>query len=603
MPCIPLVVLVLFVLSILQGCAVGPAEIAVARGGRGACCIVVPRDHGAGVDHAATELQRYLASISGARLPIVVDGDARTGPALLLGACEAARATGLVETVRDLGEDGVLLKTVGRDLVILGGGERGQLFAVYELLERWLGCRFLARDCVITPARDELVLPVIDHRYAPPFRYREILCYDSSDWDYAARLRLNGDDINQCLGRPNAEGVRIPGVLICPFAHSAEAMLPAGINFPAHPEYYGLVGGQRHGAAIGGQLCYTNPEVLRLCTDWVLRWLEQHPEVSCVDVSQNDAYPGQSGACECDACRAVVEEEGAQHGPILRFVDAIADAVAKRFPDKLLGTLAYQHTVSTPKITRPRDNVVIRLCQHACYFHGIDCAPLGAIYRKALDDWRAVAPRIWVWHYGVNFWHYLAPNPNLAALASDLKQYAKLGIDGVMVQCDIQSPGGELAELRSYLCAQLMWDPTRDPMQIRRDFCAGYYGNAADDVLAFLDQMDRWGASTPHHIPMNGWHPPDVTQPEIVAAAVETLGRAFDAAGDDLHRNRVEKLLLPFWYLQLSWPERYGITRESGARLVPRVKRVIEANGITTISEGPPNAAAFLAGVSARFGS
>ncbi len=118
--------------------------------------------------------------------------------------------------------------------------------------------------------------------------------------------------------------------------------------------------------------------MLEHCTRWVLEWCEAHPEIPCIDVSQNDAYPGSSGACECEACAAVVLEEGSQHGPILRFANAIAAAVTARFPGRTIETIAYQHTLATPKVTRPRDDVIVRLCQHACYFHGIDCPSLGA---------------------------------------------------------------------------------------------------------------------------------------------------------------------------------------------------------------------------------
>jgi len=578
-----------------------PREVVVADRGRSACTIVVPATRDAAIDHAARELATWLRAVGGVELPIVEEGREGEGPALRLGAGAAARAHGLDEAAAALGPDGVLLRTIGDDLFLLGGA-RGRLYAVYELLERFLGCRFLARDANVAPAREVVALPPIDHAYAPPFRYREVLAFDSGDGVTAARLRLDGGNTNQCLGRPNGAGEVVPGVVICPFVHSAESILPSGEHFASHPDWYGLVGGKRHGAPIGGQPCWTNPEVQQRCVEWIVDWLARHPGIECVDLSQNDAYPGSSGACECERCAAVVREEGSQHGPILRCVNAVAAAVAERFPGKSLETIAYQHTLATPKVTRPRDDVVIRLCQHACYFHGIDCPAIGGEYRDALRDWRAAAKSVWVWHYGVNFWNYLAPNPNLAALAADLKRYARDGIDGVMVQCDLQSPGGELAELRAYLCAQLLWDPSRDPLAIRRDFCAGCYGDAADDVLAFLARMDAWGAATPFHLPMNGWNAIEVTPPEVVADATAQLERGLAKCSDAAVRNRIEKLLLPFWLLQLSAPERHALALDAGAPLLARARRVIEANGITTLSEGPPNAAAVLAQLEQRWG-
>ncbi len=588
-------------LLLLPVCAAA-GEITIASGGRSEYRIVLPAGRHPAARYAAEELQANLEAICGARLPIVSETRAGVGPAVLIGPSHRAIETGLVEQARDLGEDGVLLKTVGEDLVLLGGGDRGQLYAVTELLERYLGCRFLAPDCTVRPERPTLTLPEIDFRYTPPFLYREELYHEAVDWAFAARLKLNGSNLAQCLGLPvSATGERIPGVLICPFAHSASAMVPPGQYFAEHPEYFGLVAGQRRSQVTGGQLCYTNPDVLRICTDWVLDWIANNPTVSCVDISQNDAYPGDSGACECEACRAVVAEEGAEHGPILRFVNAIADRVAEKYPDKYVDTLAYAYTIARPKHERPRNNVVIRLCHHACYFHGIEGCDLGAPYRQAVEEWRPVSKNLWIWHYGTNFWHYLAPNPNLEPLARDLRYYAEKGVNGVMLQGNIQSVGGELSNLRMYLTAQLLWDPTRDPMEIRREFCEGYYGPAAGEVLEFLGLMDAWGAAIPAHIPMNGWNPPDVTTPEFVAAASAVLERALARCDDPTTRNRVEKLCIPIWYMRMTWPEAYGVTKEQGRAIVADFRRVVTENGITNVSEWNPDMAGYLAGREAAF--
>lgn len=581
---------------------VGTGGIVLADHERTEYQIVIPWSGDTALDYAASELQRLLRDVSGAELPVVIEAEAETGPAILLGPTRKARARGLVHRARALGQDGVLLKTVGDDLIVLGGGDRGHLYAVYVLLERYLGCRFLAIDCTITPQQSRVALPEIDYSYAPPFIYREELYHDMFTWSFAARLKLNGSNISQCLGRPVSDsGEVIKGVLISPFAHSAFAMVPPSVYFDSHPEYYSLVNGERRSQSIGGQLCYTNPDVLRICTEWVLQWIAEHPEVECVDISQNDAYPGDYGACECPTCRAVVEEEGAEMGPILRVVNAIAAAVKERYPNKLVDTLAYQYTVSRPEHTVPLDNVVIRLCHHACYFHGIEGEELGTEYREAVDDWHTVAPSIWVWHYGTNFWSYLTPNPNLTAIPKDMRFYYDHGVNGVMLQGNIQSTGGELSDFRQYLTAQLLWDPTQDPMVIRSEFCEGYYGPAKGDVMEFLASMDAWAAALDQHIPMNGWDPPSITPPEWVAQGLVTLDRVFGRTTDPVIRNRIEKLMLPLWVMQLRWPDRYGLAREDGLPLIARMRSLVERNNIRSPSEWNHDMPGFLAGLEAQF--
>ncbi len=579
-------------------------DLVITRNGHSAYRIVVPDERSAAVDYAATELARFLVEISGVRLEILVESRAGTGPAFLLGASKRVLRTGLPAEAGKLTGDGVLIKTVGRDIVLLGDGERGQLNSVYVLLERYLGCRFLAHDSTVAPRRDPLTLPAIDHRFSPPFMYREVLAFDAGRRDFAARQKLNGGNMEQVLGYPwPAPEGRVPGIVIFPFVHTFAAIVPPEVYFGPHPEYFGLVKGRRQGGTIGGQLCLTNPDVQRMAKEKALEWIAQRPDLTAVDISQNDAYPGSSGACECPECAAIVKEEGSQHGPILRLVNEVADAVAAKYPGKFVDTLAYDYTIIPPKLTRPRDNVIIRLCHYGCYFHGIETEDMSRDFRAAVNEWPRLAKHVWIWHYGTNFWHYLAPNPNLEGLAKDFRYYAAHGIDGLMLQADIQSPGGELAELRQYMGAELMWDPGQDPRTLRTDFCAGYYGPAAGEALAYLDLMDKLKDTNGKHYPTNGWDPPEVATPEFVSSGLAILERGLGKAADPVHRGHVEKLLLPLWYMRLGWPDRYGLSKEEGRSLLARFKRVVQTFEITNESEGPAgNMKGFLEGLEARYG-
>ncbi len=566
------------------------ADIVVVENGASAYRIVTPDNASPAETYAASELQTYLTQIADVKLPRVAEGEAAAGPAFYVGKCKRLDKT-LLEQADKLGTDGVVVKSSDKDFVLLGKDNRGQVYAAYVFLERFCGCRFLAPDCTITPKQPKLTLPDIDYRYAPPFVYRDDLYHDVSDWQFAARLKLNGANIWQCLGQPvpDTQG-RFTGVLIWPFVHTAAAIAPGNVYFATHPEYYSLVGGKRICEAISGQLCFTNPNVIELAKTQALKWIEQTPNLTAVDISQNDAWPGRWGCCECETCMAVVKEEDAQHGTILRLVNAVADAVKAKYPDKYVETLAYQYSIAAPKVTRPRDNVIIRLCHHACYFHGIGDEELSKPYRAAIDDWRKIAKSIWVWHYGVNFWDYLAPNPNLNGLVDDIRYYAAHGVNGVMLQGNLQGSGSELSNFRQYLTAQLLWDPNQDPMKIRSEFCAGYYGPVSDEVMAFLALMDAFGKEIKVHIPMNGWHPQEITPPEFVAKGLAILNAAYGRTEDVAVRNRLEKLLVPLWHMQLSFPDKYGLRPADAPALLQRFKKALEANRITFWSEGGPSA-------------
>lgn len=588
---------ILFVCGLASGAM---AKIQIAQFGKSDYKIALPDSASAAEKYAASELQAFLAQSTGAKLPIVSESEVGFGKAIYIG--NTNKAGILAERAKKLKTDGVLNKTLGEDIAILGQNDRGTIYAVYSFLQKYLGIRFLARDCTIIPRKRNLALPEIDYAYAPPFAYREILAYDYAYYDFAFRQKLNGENMTQVLGRPQgAPNIASPGVQIVPFVHSAAGMVPPSKYFATHPEYFGLVGGQRRNEVISGQLCYTNPDVLKICTEEALKYLAMSKSVAYVDISQNDAWVGNWGACECEKCQAVVKEEGAQSGTILRLVNAIADVVAQKYPDRFVETLAYQYSISAPTKTKPRDNVVIRLCHHACYFHGIEGEELGGEFRKGIEDWTRICKNVFVWHYGVNFWSYLAPNPNLESIAKDIRYYNKHGLRGVMLQANIQSTGGEMAPLRQYLWSQMAWDPKQDPTKLRREFCKGYYGPAAKDVLQFLEKTDEWGRATKFHIPMNGWRPEEITPPEFVSSGLKILNGAFEKVKGTVCASRVEKLLLPLWYMQLNWPDRY-VLGDQGKALTARARKLIQAENITTISEGPANAEGWLQSLEAKYG-
>lgn len=549
----------------------GQKTLTIVAKGEGRYRIVTPDSAKPPIPYAARELQQFVETMSGVLLPIVTESQAGDAPALIVGRARHA----IPQTDLDrLNEDGVLIRTVGDDIMLLGKGPRGQLYSVYELLERFLGVRFLTQDCTIVHKRDTIKLPVIDWAYSPPFMYRETLYFDSFPKEIAVRHHLNGPN-TQCDEEVGGK------IAFFPYVHSFCQLLPPDQYYAQHPEYFSLVNGKRTNAAIHGQLCLTNPEVLRIGTERVLQWIEEHPDVPIIDVSQNDG----EAACECDACRAVVAEEGSQHGPILRFVNAIADVVAKKYPGKWIETLAYAYSTKPPAHEKPRPNVIIRLCHAGCFFHGFETCGLGANLTQYLDGWGKLTRRIFVWHYITNFAHYLAPNQNLDGLVKDIRYYAAHGVNGLMVQGNYQGHGGELAELRQYLSAQLMWDPSRDPAALRREFCLGYYGAAADAVLDYLALMDR-AATDPNVHAFAAWDPQGTVTPAFVKQGAEILVHAQTVADTPETRNRVDKLLLSLWYMQLAFPDKYGLDKAARPELLTRVNRLVEANDIQFVREG-----------------
>lgn len=581
--------IVLTIVSVIMISSSAFADIDLIKNGQSRYKIVVPNKQTKVIDYSANEMQYFLRKVSGVTLPIETENEAGDCPAILIGESGRVKNMGLSKKVDALGDDGVFIKSVGKDIVLLGKNGRGQLYSVYSFLENYFGVRFLAIDCTVIPKQRIVTLPDINYSYTPQFMYREILIHDAFPKVIAARQRLNGP-FSECDDTVGGK------ILFYPWCHSSNLLVPPDKYYKDHPEYFGLVNGKRTTGPVDAQLCLTNPDVLKIATKQVFDWIKEHPDATSIDVSQNDG----GNPCQCDKCQAVVKEEGSEHGPIMRFVNAIADAVAKKYPNMYIDTLAYSYSTKPSAITMPHKNVIIRLCHTGCYFHGFENDPLGAGFADNIAGWTKICKHVFVWHYAINFAHYLCPNPNLNGLVKDIRYYNSHRLNGLMIHSSQQCSGAELSDLRQYLCSQLLWDPSRDPMKIRKEFCDGYYGSASNDVMEFLALMDKLGENPNVHAYGN-WNPCDTVTPEFVAQGLTILNRARAGVKDKKIANHIDKLLMPLWYMQLSWSDKYGLSSSDAPALLGRFEQVASVNKITSINESPQSMPAWLSGMKDRY--
>ena len=73
---------------------------------------------------------------------------------------------------------------MGQDLVLTGGRPRGTLYAVYEFLERQVGCHWLDRETEIVPSRPTLTVDALDVRAKPWFWIRHVSSPTGSPADH-----------------------------------------------------------------------------------------------------------------------------------------------------------------------------------------------------------------------------------------------------------------------------------------------------------------------------------------------------------------------------------------------------------------------------------
>ncbi|MBP5640496.1 MAG: DUF4838 domain-containing protein, partial [Victivallales bacterium] len=265
------------------------------------------------------------------------------------------------------------------------------------------------------------------------------------------------------------------------YCHTFGQFLPAEKYFAEHPEWYSLIQGKRSDNA---QLCLSNDEMraemVRIC----LEKLRQNPTAKAISVSQND----RAGKCECEKCKAIEEIEGSASGPMIRFVNAVAEEIAKIYPDVYVQTLAYQYTRQAPKVTRPAKNVIICLCSIEMNFaEPLETGPSNASFRKDIEAWSAITSNLLIWNYVTNFSNYLIPHPNWRGLAPDIRYFVNHHATGIFEQGDAGCTIGDFVRPRQWIISQLLWNPDLDEKELARKYFNGYYGAAGPHLLRYID--------------------------------------------------------------------------------------------------------------------
>ena len=549
-------------------------EFKLVEAGKPVCQIVVSDPAAILENSAAKELQHWIEAATGVA-PKITAASNVTGPVIRIVSDDA------------LGDEGYRIAIEGDALVLAGGKGRGLMNAVYALLEEDLGYRFYTNDSIRLPTpdgkpADSLAVKVVTRQYTPQLRLRDPYYKVAFDPAWSLRNRTNAP--NAVV--PEDQGGRIDyGGM---FVHTAASLVPSATHFAAHPEYFFLTdAGQR----APNQLCSTDPEVLKIATAAVLETLRKNPHAEIISVSKNDNFGDQ--ICHCERCKKLRNAEGGDMACQLVLVNGIAEAVEKEFPNVVIDTLAYLETIQVPTTMRPRANVVIRFCNDSVGAWSKPFTPAAECPAAAIAAaWSAAHDRIYVWDYNVNFSHYLAPMPNIDVMATNIRFWVKNNAEGVMLQGGYQGPA-ERDELKSWVTAKLLWDPTRDEKALVSDFIWGHFGAAAPMLMEYEALLDSWKAehAAAFAAPPQGIRYPMETAfftKDFLDKATEIFTRAKAAtAGDEVLLRRVERAELPILYVKGARGKAFVGARYADA--VAEFERIGRREGVTFLAEGAGN--------------
>ena len=508
---------------------------------------------------AAKELKTYLDRITGADFPLVAETafSGRT-PALHVGETAFARKNAALRK-RFAPEEWSYL-TVGKNMVFRGGGKNGSLFAVLRFLEDELGVHWFTFESEYVPEIRALVLKKWQKQGRPVFLTRSIY---TPAWGQGVKmwqktlprfiLRNFGTDYSSSLRMTN----------LYPGCHNFYFFVDPDLYFKSHPEYFSMdASGKRsrgRSRQVGAQLCLSNREVWKIALDSLRAFIKKDRETLprekwpvIYDISQND---DTAFLCLCPECKAVSEKAGSDAGLILPFINFIAEAIAKEYPDVIIRTFAYVSSEKPPMGITPAKNVCIRWCD---LYTRSDCYrplthPFNAAQRANLEAWHKRGAKLAVWDYwnmGIFPGPYFEPprvETMLDAIAPDIRFFQKNGVRFYFTEAEthLERNPQNFIDLQVWLGYKLLENPARDEEKLITLFMDKHYGPAGapmKEFLAFLRKAVKEEKKPLFYI-MNPVR--EYQTPAFLKKTYETLKRAQSMTEPgSSHRLRVNKELI-----------------------------------------------------------
>ena len=137
-------------------------------------------------------------------------------------------------------------------------------------MEEFLDIRFYSPDYIQIPSKDSIMIPDLDEKELPAFKYRIVTSLSLMDSDFAVTQKANLDPFLE--KQHGGKLLSVTGHM----THTFYQLVESKRYYKSHPEYFALSDGVRIGNV--GQFCLTNENVLKIATESVLKWFEEDPQ-------------------------------------------------------------------------------------------------------------------------------------------------------------------------------------------------------------------------------------------------------------------------------------------------------------------------------------
>ncbi|MHC4743779.1 MAG: DUF4838 domain-containing protein [Planctomycetota bacterium] len=597
------------------------AEIRIVSDGKAEAVIVVPSKSSRAAREGAEILRDHLLQISGARLTVLkesqlsdakiigdrIDSKNPNQSFILVGEGKLARQFGI--TSKGLGPGGIVIHTFENGLAMLGADDKtpsdpfGSRYAVTTFLEDELGCRYLwpGESGKVVPQRETVVVKPLDIRFTPLFEQRNIRWsgHTSRIQQGLDRLGFTKDDFLRARERASATETqssnwmgwhRIGGKL---GLKTGDGTILTGETWKRflkeHPEWFAM---QTDGSRFFDpewerpRLCKSNEALIEAIAQEKIKELDARPGQRSISLMTQDGG-GKAGFCMCPDCKALDPPEGrtvrlwtydhknnrskrfdyvSLTDRMAYFYNAVAERVAKKYPNVLFTGQAYSIYASPPLRHKLHPNMVIRLVHRTDHYANDEVRALG------MSDWDAWADAVGMifWRPNSLLWGWFEGTTGVYVhkLAEDFRHIA----ENKCVATDFDSCMHHWATqgLNYYILAKLHWKTDLNVGEAIDDYCRSGFGAAADHIKRYFLKIEQLtnmvAARKGRDINSKNADATEFYTPEAIVQLRQLLNRADDAVKSDKEiRQRIAFLRVGLDFTELQ-AQIYRLLRLSGER-------------------------------------
>ena len=546
--------------------------------------------------YAAEILQRYIRIATGYEPPILNDG---TLPEKAIVIHDIERST---ELGQRLGTEGYIYEVTDGVLNIYGT-YRGNMYAVYEILENYLGFRFY------------------DDEYTFSYKHRTVDIPDGTSVEVQPKLKFRYCGQNVTRGNKNyyfparQNGTQINGYAEERYGYKYG---PHGPNAHSYAYYWRYGTGtmppddgtmtleERYQAKFDSgevkneynwQPCASNDTVyntlftgmldnLRRLENWGMdcyafttkekHLVEEGQKSVSFSLNDNEKY------CPCRYCNMkangkmdkntgewITPPEG-YSGVYVDLANRAARDIQEYYPGMRVHTILYNHDI--PSTVKPDKNLIVFYCGQGCNNHFInsgECTNLGQLGKEnniktaaSLKAWgelcKETGAEMWYWYYGVTYAYYLVSLPCVFNIYYDYKfMYEECNVRGIYYEGGGRTYNFET--VKAYMSTKMEWEPDMSYEQYiayLKEYLYMYYGDGYEKIFEFIEMENTAGDLCGTCFVSNFDRPGDMYSYAYIDEHYEYMRQllcdALEAADRDEYRQRIRILLICFDFLGLS---------------------------------------------------